>query len=56
MGRMKVRGTDMRHGKAGNPKIGHRPPRCTSHCDKAAARQMIRGMGLAVAKANGWVG
>lgn len=51
----KNRGTYMRHGEKGKIKIGHRYPRCTSHVDKAASRQMIRSMGLEAAKKGGWV-
>ena len=45
----------MRHGANGNPKFGHRHPRCTSHCDKAAARQLIRKMGLEAARKGHWI-
>lgn len=47
----------MRHGKNGNPKFGHHPPRCTSHCDKAAGKQILRAFkgDLALAKKLGWL-
>lgn len=53
--RMWMRESTMRHGPGHNPKIGHRDPRCTSHTDKAAARHMIRAMGLEAARSSGWV-
>lgn len=39
----------------GQPVIANRPRRSTSHREKVAARNMIRVLGLEMAKKNGWI-
>lgn len=47
----------MRHGLRGNLKFNHRPPRCISHCDKAAGKQILRSFkgDLKLARELGWL-